>query len=891
MQKNVHVIPHTHWDREWYFTTSRSKVYLLKDLKDILDNLESNQGYDRFVLDGQASLIEDYLKWCPKDEKRIAKLVREKKLIIGPWYTQTDQFVISGESIVKNLKMGIDICSRFGNYMNVGYVPDSFGQESSMPQIYKQFGINDAFFWRGVSDEEVKHTEYIWKGEDGTKINVYQIPYGYYIGGIVDETKLNKILSEFPFDRVIKTSTTTNVAFPNGFDQAPPRKNLPELISKLNQANPDYNFKISSIEEYIAAVKKELPDNLEEISGELTNGKNMRIHKSIYSSRSDLKKMNTELQFYLVNILEPILSMGDRLGIEYPKEVVADIWKLMFENAAHDSIGSCVSDTTNEDVYMRYKQVRDISESLAELTMRQICTRIKDTSENPISITVFNTLPFIRNVFTTQTLYVPSEEFDIFDENGNKIDYIIESIEDTTDYILSQTIQLNPGEKIYIPEKVYTVKVGMLIPNIPASGYSRLYIREGNNKAKRLTKSEDRFIENDFYKIRVESCGSVEITQKQTGNIYKNQAVLVENGDDGDSFNYSPAKKDWVIKSTNQNYNVEVNKTNLKSILKIKYDFILPKNLEQRANKKANIHMPVELFIELNKKSDVINFRVKVDNRFVDSHRLCVDFDTDIVSNVSIADQQFGVLQRPVYRTKEMNSWLKNPNDWNEKPISIETCQSFVALANNEQTCAVFPKGVREYEIIGKNYDIIRLTLFRTYGMMGKENLLYRPGRASGEKVIATPDAQLHQEMCFEFGLFIGKNNFDQNNVSQKAKEYTTPVQLYEYSEFLNGRLIFNLDKETNIDLDQNTSLFRLEGAAVLSTFKKADAKPGYVIRIYNGNLNGVINEKIIFGAIPKIAQIVNLKEERISDLEINCNTISLENIGHAKFVTIYFEY
>lgn len=97
--KIIHVIPHTHWDREWFFTSSRAQVYLLKDLKDIITNLETNLGFNCFILDGQASLIADYLKWRPQDFDRVKKLVQEKKLVIGPWYTQTDQYLPSGESI------------------------------------------------------------------------------------------------------------------------------------------------------------------------------------------------------------------------------------------------------------------------------------------------------------------------------------------------------------------------------------------------------------------------------------------------------------------------------------------------------------------------------------------------------------------------------------------------------------------------------------------------------------------------------------------------------------------------------------------------------------------------------------------------------------------------
>ena len=182
MKRKVHVIPHSHWDREWYFNTSRSKVYLMKDLKDVLDTLESNQDFQYFMLDAQGSLLDDYIKWIPEDAERIKKLVQDKRLIIGPWYTQTDQLVISAESIVRNMYYGMKRCEDFGGYMNVGYVPDSFGQSGNMPQIYREFGIEDTLFWRGVSDDMVEHTDFNWRGDDGSVVFTTQIPFGYYIG-------------------------------------------------------------------------------------------------------------------------------------------------------------------------------------------------------------------------------------------------------------------------------------------------------------------------------------------------------------------------------------------------------------------------------------------------------------------------------------------------------------------------------------------------------------------------------------------------------------------------------------------------------------------------------------------------------------------------------------
>lgn len=889
MVKTVHVFPHTHWDREWYFTTSRSKVYLLKDLMHVIDNLQHNTGYDRFILDGQASLVEDYLKWRPQDKNVIKQLVADKKLIIGPWYTQTDQFVISGESIVRNLQYGMDVCNELGTYMNVGYVPDSFGQESSMPQIYKGFGIPDTMFWRGVSEENVDHTEFVWKGEDGSKVNVYQIPSGYYIGGVVDETQLDKIMHQEPFASNVKRSTTSHIAFPNGFDQAPARKNLPELIKKLNDANKDFHFEVSSIQEYIDAVKSEKP-KLEEISGEFTNGKNMRIHKSIYSSRSDLKKLNTKIQYYLVNILEPVLTMGEHYGVDYPREAVNDIWKLMFENAAHDSIGSCVSDTTNEDVYMRYKQVRDISTNLVEVTLREVATQIKKNKKYEISLSVFNTLPVDRTEITKISFYAPSQDFEIVDENDQSVDFSIESCEDQTEYISGQTIQLNPGEKIYKPEKIYKVIASVFAKDVPAMGYKQLYINENAKKNEVIKAVNDRILENDNFKIAIQDNGSLTITDKASGKVYENQAVLEENGDDGDSFNYSPAKKDLIIYSTDQANTISVTKSGLVSLAKIDYDFSVPENLDDRAEKNCNVKMPVSVEIRLEKDSPVIKFNVKIDNRGPLDHRLCIDFATGISSKVSYADQQFGTIKRPVYREKEMKSWAANKENWNEKPISIETCQSFVALSNNENTVSVFPKGVREYEIIGKDYSTIRLTLFRTYGMMGKVDLLYRPGRASGEKVIATPNAELQSELNFELGLSITNKEFDDSNVASKAKDYDTPEQYYEYADFLNGRLIFNMDS-VDRTLDENGSILHTNGNLILSTLKKADHRSGYIARFYNGYADEATDDQIVFNKEPNRVELVDLKEDTIKKLPITDNTVKLNDIRHAKIKTIYFEY
>lgn len=900
MKRKVHVVPHSHWDREWYFTTSRSKVYLMKDLKDVLDTLESNPDFKYFMVDAQGSLLDDYIKWMPQDKDRITKLVKEKKLVIGPWYTQTDQLVISGESIVRNMYYGMKRCETFGGYMNVGYVPDSFGQSGNMPQIYKEFGIDDTLFWRGVSDDMVNHTDYNWRGDDGSVVFTTQIPFGYYIGGNIpeDPKQSEEFWQKECFEKAGGRSATKHIYFPNGFDQAPIRTNLPEIIKERNEKDPENEYVISCIEDYIKDVKSENPE-LEEVSGELVIAKHMRIHKSIFSSRSDLKVMNTQIQNYVTNVMEPLLTLSYNLGNDYPHEAVGEIWKLLFENAAHDSIGSCISDTANEDVYVRYKQARDIAVNLVELHSRLIATSVKNDAE--MTFTLINTLPQKRNDTVVVKTYIPGGNFAILDEKGNKVDYTVIESRDLTDYVLSQTIKLDPSRKFYVPSKVLEATITIKTSDVPAFGYVQYTLDTKGNSAKNLEKKNT--LENEFYAINVEEDGSLTITDKENNVTYKNQGVLVENGDDGDSFNYSPPRKDLEVFSNKSECSVEVSGSDIYDQAVIKFNMVVPKDLEERAEGKVSVNLPITMTVALRKDSKVIDFNVHVDNKGL-SHRLCVLFDSQIVSSFNYADEQFGSIKRPNYYEKEMKlymasaenktekkagvqelaNWANDQSTWQEPPISIEPTQSYVSLTDGKQGIAVIPQGVREYEVLDNH--MIRLTLFRTYGFMGKENLIYRPGRASGERIIETPAAQLLKEMDFAFGFTTYASDINEANVDTLAKAYNTNIEVYTYAEFLNGRLIFS-QREIEGTKESRYSLFETENKLVVSAMKKAEDNDGYIIRLFNGKNHENTSDTIKFNFDVKEAYYTNLREEKTEDIKVENNIINVKELSHCKFVTI----
>lgn len=381
-------------------------------------------------------------------------------------------------------------------------------------------------------------------------------------------------------------------------------------------------------------------------------------------------------------------------------------------------------------------------------------------------------------------------------------------------------------------------------------------------------------IENEFYEIQLADNNSLTIHDKKANRTYTDQMVFVENGDDGDSYNYSPPRKDLVITSKEAVVDsMDSSVSSVNQTLTISFKLNVPYNLEERANREKRKEMTIKTIISLRKNEELIRFDVQIANKVL-SHRLCVTFATEIASKFSTADQLFAPIKRPV-RLPEMDVW--EAEEWQEAPISIEAMQSFVSLHDEVHGVAVMTEGVREYEIIGDNYDTISLTLFRTFSHMGKTDLLYRPGRASGESIVATPDAQLLGEINATFALTLFESSFDEANIAKKAKEYLSNPPVYQMSDFLNGRLIYVYrDEEKTLDATYSLKLPMLDGA-IVSAVKKAEDSEAFITRFFNPYLQKEI-------AIPEIFQG---KECHLDENKSNEKQTTLK---HAKVQTYLFE-
>ncbi|GAP53872.1 putative mannosylglycerate hydrolase [Arthrobacter sp. Hiyo6] len=134
-ETGIVLVPHTHWDREWYEPFQVFRFQLVRMFDEVLKTAEADAGF-RFTLDGQTAAIDDYLEIRPENRERVKAMVSRGQLALGPWQILLDEFLCSGETIIRNLQMGISGAQALGGYMKVGYLPDMFGHVARCPRSF-----------------------------------------------------------------------------------------------------------------------------------------------------------------------------------------------------------------------------------------------------------------------------------------------------------------------------------------------------------------------------------------------------------------------------------------------------------------------------------------------------------------------------------------------------------------------------------------------------------------------------------------------------------------------------------------------------------------------------------------------------------------------------------
>ncbi len=870
--KIVHLIPHTHWDYEWYFTHPESSVQLTYHMDDVFQALDQEQ-IQQYLLDGQTSIVEDYLELAPENESRLRKLVTSGQIKIGPWYTQTDQLIISGESIVRNLLIGSHIADSLGASWNIGYVPDAFGQSIDMPKIYNGFGINHSVFWRGLSSDTCESREFVWTSEDGSTVNCYQIRNGYYLA----EPQISGMAPDEIVAQISEGTTADVIPFPYGADQI---KVDFDVKSKIDRYNSSSVIGHEFIESNYNSLFESLTSTYEDAfvyQGEMIEAQYSKIHRSIYSTRYDHKQLNDRVETRLSYVLEPLMIMADYQHIPYKADLVNHIWKTLLRCHAHDSAGGCNSDRTNRHIKQRLITVDEMSAANRDYLVRKLSESVLADIEN--NLLLINTLPYIRNERVVLEVDTLTPEFSIFDDAGVSLAFNLLNSEKTYHGSIRRTVEEQLEELYHYHHKVE------LVTSLPALGYRCFNIQEHSESTGETDtnfKSADNFIHNERYLLLVEN-GELVLKDTASEEQSKQLIFIRDVGDDGDNYDYSPPLHDWELYLNFQNSVITTTKTSLSQSMQIQGTWLLPKDLEEREKRQTSAQVDFTLEITLSDGNGPLEMSLSVNNTAKD-HRMQVVVDSDIRSTESIADTPFGAVHRP-NRHPKWQTWRSEK--WKEEPTSIYPMIHSASICDDYHSLTLFSNGIKEYEVINESNcpttGKIALTLFRSVGWLGKPDLVRRPGIASGQqfKYIPTPDSQLLERLTFDIAISLDEQYSAARNM-RVWQQLAVPVHSYQQQDvnrFTNTMKYFGINP-VSCDSNPTTSLLTINAPDLIySALKQAQQGEGLIVRIFNPSAEVIETAGHIEFSIP-VEQIylVDLSEKINEELIIENGRLELGN-------------
>ncbi len=354
-KKEVIAYLHTHWDREWYREYEVFRLRLVRVIDKVLEMLE-NREIPSFYFDGQVSALQDYLELRPEKEVLVKMLIADNRLFIGPFYCLVDEFLTDGTCFRKNLEIGLQIARNYGCKDFIAYLADTFGHSQNIPEILKEYGIDKAVVWRGCGDKIPANFKF-------GGINTVNLVRGYF-NDIFSTDKTIEEKAEFlkhNLDLIAEKSGNT-LLLPIGADHLGVPSDIMEQIEAVNEILEDYKITVGSLFDYFEKVK--FKDN---VNTELRDNSKTFTLQGVYSSRTKLKRLNTECSYKL--------ELADKLQYNFGANYDTAIdyaYKLLLQNQAHDSICGCSTDMVHEENIVRFNKILQIADTIInEISMTQ----------------------------------------------------------------------------------------------------------------------------------------------------------------------------------------------------------------------------------------------------------------------------------------------------------------------------------------------------------------------------------------------------------------------------------------------------------------------------------------------------------------------------------------
>jgi alpha-mannosidase len=356
--RRLFVVPHTHWDREWYRPFEWFQLRLARVVDELLDVLERDPSFTSFTLDGQAIVLEDYVEARPENEARLRALLAAGRIEVGPSYVLPDELLVGAEPLVRNLLIGRRVCERFGAEPSpVGYLPDSFGHPLQLPQILAGFGIGSFVFSRGLGDElDEVGVVFRWRAPEGSEVlAIQQLPsysnFAYVEDWDTARERIEGIAERF--GALLTGAGVHELLLCAGDDHVRVPPELPALCDELAQRLPVSEVRIASYGDYVAAVGGRAPE-LPVWTGELLGSRLHNVLRGVNSARLYLKQANERAERRLLGAETLAALRTLRTGEPFPVPDFRLAWRQLLRCHPHDSICGCSCDEVHRDMLVRY---------------------------------------------------------------------------------------------------------------------------------------------------------------------------------------------------------------------------------------------------------------------------------------------------------------------------------------------------------------------------------------------------------------------------------------------------------------------------------------------------------------------------------------------------------
>jgi mannosylglycerate hydrolase len=738
MPRPVAVVVQTHWDREWYYPHQTFIARLLSVMSRVVEQLESNQ-LTHFLFDGQTAAYEDLLANCEPDlAARVQKLVRDKRIILGPWYIMADEFLVSGESLIRNLEIGIHDATAAGHCQYVGYLPDTFGHVGQMPQILKNFAIPTAVMWRGVDSA---HAEFNWQAPNGDVVGGVFLTEGYYQHPLnVRDWKvaLNNYLT-----KIAPRATASELLLTQGGDHLQSIDEIQTRIDTFNAEQSDYQLFQSTLSQHAATVMADSQGRRATIQGELRNNKQAFVLPDVLSTRRYLKRLNQEVEDRLLFVIEPLYAMLKNVPL--PSRYIDNTWRSVIQQQAHDSICGCSVDLVHREMVSRYININQrldaliarASDAAGLITMRQHDDR-DDVFADDSAITLFNPLPqrfvgkHILNVFLRGEAH---QALSVALTNGEAIAAELISRRESA-------IFRSPTDDF--PDRIAGFEYTLLIDcNIAGLSPLALTIQPCAGMARPHDDVMCHTIENEFLRVTIDDNGELSISNRQTGETTTQFLSFLSELDAGDSYNFSPPPHQHQVWQTEFSV-LPSHITAMMSSLRLAVTMTLPQGLNHDRQRRHSMLVTNrgECRLRLFAGQPMLDVEFKWMNNAHDQRtRLLLSIPHDITHTYS--DVAFDWVKRPVALAAYPSAATRA-----EMPPVVNPSLSAIQAGK----LMFVHRAMQEYEVIDFNQSrYLGVTLIRSVGWMSRRDLVTR-GVGAGPDM-ETPDAQCVGEETFHFQI------------------------------------------------------------------------------------------------------------------------------------------